>query len=216
MLFGLFNKKKSRIPERNLDDIKNLCKILFIDDRAFAIIQILEKSGWHNVRRIKDVDGLDQMEVRDSHILFVDIQGVGKKLRFPDEGLGLIKALRIKYPAKKLIAYSAEDQGHVETFHDAFNSADYRLSKNASPSEFIYLIEKYAKESFSLTECVNRIKELLIKETGSTYTSEEIVAKLNIINKKSDFSLENVSHLFNLQNAANLSSLIQLFLTGGV
>lgn len=215
-MLGYFRSKRKTIPNRSLDEIKGICKILFIDDKAFPIIEILEKNGWRNIVRLKDIEALDQMEVREAHILFVDIQGVGKKLKLPDEGLGLIIALKRKYPNKKIIAYSAEDQGHVSAFHQGLDVADSRMSKNANSYEFQFKIEKFAQEIFSFDACVERVKGMLSRELGNTPQSEEVIKMLEKLNKSGDFSTKNVSKIFNLQNASNLSSVIQLFFTGSV
>lgn len=66
-----------------------------------------------------------------SDIFFVDIQGVGKKLDFQDEGLGLANALK----NKKVVIYSAENRG------DRFHEADDSLPKNAEPFQFQQTIE---------------------------------------------------------------------------
>lgn len=212
-MFSFFTKK-DRIPARTLDEIKSICKIVFIDDKSFPIIDILKTNGWRNITKLKDVEALDQQEIREANILFVDIQGVGKKLKLPDEGLGLIIALKTKYPYKKIIAYSAEDQGHVKAFHEGLDIADSRMSKNSKSYEFEFKIEKFAKEIFSLEECVNRIKDILIKELGSAPQTQEIITKLEKLNKKKNVSIENITEVFNLQNAANLASVVQLFLKG--
>lgn len=210
---GLFKKKK-QIPQRTLDDIKQVCRIVFIDDREFPIMDILKGSGWNNIQRLPDVYALDQLELRDAHILFVDIQGVGKILNLPNEGLDLIAALKIKYPHKKVIAYSGEDQGQVQAFHKGLDMADSRLSKNAASYEFQFKLEKYAKETFSLEECIERISRLLVTELGNSPGKDEIIKKLEKIHRKKGFRLEDVSEIFNLQNAANLTSVIQMFLNG--
>ena len=64
--------------------------ILFIDDDIkFKVINILQTAGWQHTRIVKDVASLTDEAVKRAHILFVDINGVGKKLGFRDEGLGL-------------------------------------------------------------------------------------------------------------------------------
>jgi DNA-binding NarL/FixJ family response regulator len=201
------------LKERNLDEIKSICRILFIDDKAFPLIDILKTAGWIGTKRIKDADSLEQIEIREAHILIVDIQGVGKKLKFKDEGLGLILALKSRYPNKKIIVYSAEDQGKIQAFHAGIDAADKRLSKNSDPYEFQVVIESYAKEAFSLAECVKRIQTQILAEFGSSLDTEKIIANLNKINNKEDYSIQNISKVFNLQNASNISSIIQLFLT---
>lgn len=213
-MFGIFKKNKSKLPERSLEEIKRLCRLLFIDDRTFPVMEILKQAGWSNTQRIKDVESLDQPEIKEANILFVDIQGVGKKLKFQDEGLGLIIALKAKYPNKKIIAYSAEDQGQVQAFHQGINVADSRLSKHAEPYQFQFLVEKFAREAFSLNECVERIKQAILNEFGQSIETEELLKKLNKIQSKNDYSIEGVSKVFNLNNAASIANIIQLFLTG--
>ena len=102
MFFDIFkSRRKLKLPDRDLNEIKQLSKILFIDDKTFPVVDILKDASWVNTKRIKDAESLDQMEIKEAHILFVDIQGIGKKLKFKDEGLGLVIALKEKYPNKK-------------------------------------------------------------------------------------------------------------------
>lgn len=211
-MISIFRTKKLKLPDRQLSEIKQLAKILFIDDRSFPVVDILKDAGWINTSRIRDAESLDQTEICEAHILFVDIQGIGKKLKFKDEGLGLVIALKEKYPNKKVIVYSAEDQGQVGAFHHGIDVADNRLSKLADPYQFQVLVEKYANEAFSLTECIDRIKENIIREFGTSVNTDEITSKLNKIYAGKDYSLKKISRVFNLSNASSIASIIQLFL----
>lgn len=114
--------------------------ILFIDDqhKDYKMVSILQKAGWNNTKSIKDITDLDDPKVLEADIIFVDINGVGKKL-FNDEGLGLASALKKKYPLKKIVLYSAENTG--DRFHKAIRDVDDCLSKNAEPYQFINLVE---------------------------------------------------------------------------
>lgn len=124
---------------------KGIINILFVDDDSrFKVVKILQKAGWANTKSIKDIESLDDTQVRETHIFFVDIQGVGISLGFKDEGLGLALALKDKYPDKKVIIYSSETKG--ERFHSALRKADDFLAKNAEPYEFQTIVENYAKE----------------------------------------------------------------------
>jgi hypothetical protein len=207
-----FEKQKKKIPERSLDEIKNICKILFIDDKSFPIIDMLKDNGWRNIQKVTDISGTDQQEVREAHILFIDIQGVGKKMKLTDEGLGLTVAIKKKYPNKKVIVYSAEDQGHVQAFHEGFELADSQLSKNAKSYEFQFRLEKFAKEIFSLSECIERIKHELIKELGHTPSTDIIINNLEKVYNEKSISQQSIGKIFNLSNAGNLAQIIQLFL----
>ena len=211
-LFGLFTKKQ-RLPKRNLGEIKNGCKILFIDDRKFDIVDILKnQDGWKNTSWIKDLDSISQTELVEAHIVLVDVQGVGRKMQFTDEGLGLIVAIKEKYPQKKVIMYSSESQGKIETFHKAWNLADHSLKKTATQYEFNNIIEKFAKESFCLENCIKRIKSILYNEYAISMNEQEIEKKLNKVFTKG-FDEKLVSTVFNIQNAAAVAEIIQLFLS---
>ena len=202
-----------QLPQRSLSEIKSICNILFIDDRRFEVVDILKKAGWENTRRLNDIESLDSKEIVESHIIFVDIQGFGKKLGFGDEGLGLILALKEKYPEKKVIVYSAEVAG--DRFHEALSAADARLKKNADPYQFQSYVEKFAKEIFSFSEVVARIQICINKETGIRLSEKEIIKGLKKIGKRGVVEDSIVAKIFNLQNAAAISSIIQLFLSVG-
>jgi hypothetical protein len=128
----------------NLGAAKERTRILFIDDdTTFSVVKILKQAGWTQTKIIKDVRSLDDPDIKTASIFFVDIQGVGKALKFADQGLGLARALKHKYPEKWLVIYSAEPKGDV--FHQAFRIADDRISKTADPYEFQTIVETFAR-----------------------------------------------------------------------
>ncbi len=128
------------------DDLKNNIYILFIDDDTkFKVVNILKTAGYNNVKIIKDVKSLNLDDVKKADILFIDIQGVGKKMDFKDEGLGLASALMQKYGVtKKYVIYSSETNG--DRFNHVLREADDFLSKDADPYQFESIIEKFFLE----------------------------------------------------------------------
>lgn len=128
------------------EDLKNNIHILFIDDDTkFKVVNILKTAGYNNVKIIKDVKSLDITDVEKADIFFIDIQGVGKKMGFKDEGLGLASALMDRYTKKKkYIIYSAETHG--DRFNEALRKADDFLPKDADPYQFESIIEKFFLE----------------------------------------------------------------------
>ena len=126
------------------EKMKATIKILFIDDNhtEYKMVSILKKAGWTKTKSVKDITDLDAQVVIESDIIFVDINGVGLTL-FEDQGLGLASALKVKYPQKKIIIYSAETSG--DRFHKALRQVDDCLSKNAEPYQFINLVENLSK-----------------------------------------------------------------------
>lgn len=132
--------KDMSVPERKLHT-----HVLFIDDDPkFQVVKILVNSGWKNTSLVKDATTLDDTAIFNAHILFVDVQGVGKKMGFESEGLGLAEALIEKYPSKKIVIYSIETQG--DRFHAALRKAASFLPKNADPYEFTKLVEVLSSE----------------------------------------------------------------------
>ena len=139
---------KENIHKKSLDEYKNETRILFVDDDArFKVAKILTQSGWVHTKLIKDCKTLDEHDVVDAQLLFIDVQGVGVAMGFNDEGLGLALAIKEKYPNKKVIIYSAETKG--DRFHEALRKADSFLPKNADPYEFQRIVEEFTVGSGS-------------------------------------------------------------------
>ncbi len=131
-----------------LKNIKPMINILFIDDdNKFKVVKILKASGWINTKLVKDIKTLNETTLMNAHIVFVDVQGVGKQLDFKDEGLGLASAIKEKYADKKVIIYSAEPKG--DRFHKALRQADDMLEKNAEPYEFESVIEQMTNKLYN-------------------------------------------------------------------
>lgn len=137
------SNKKAEKNANSTQENKLGIQILFIDDEKFKTVDNLKSAGWVNTKTIKDVTNLDCPDVKNSDVIFVDINGVGEKLFPIDKGLGLAEALKRKYPEKYIVIYSAQEHG--DRFHKALKNVDYTLSKNAEPYEFINILENRLK-----------------------------------------------------------------------
>ncbi len=143
-IHGPAQVSKSDRLEASLGDAKERVGILFIDDdTGFKIVSMLRKAGWRRVSIVADIDRVDHEKVKSADIIFVDVQGVGKKLGFDREGLGLLKAIKTKYPAKKAVIYSAVPLHDI--FADEIDHADGRLKKTAEFIQFEQKIEELAR-----------------------------------------------------------------------
>ncbi len=214
-ILSLFmNSKKKTIPTPTLPELKQKTKILFVDDLKFNIIDSLkEKDGWRNIVRLTDVESISQTEVSEAHIIFVDVQGVGKKLGFTDEGLGLIVALKETYPEKKVVMYSSESKGQVSAFHKASDLVDGRLKKKPSRYEFDATIERLAREAFCLNSCVSYLQKILLRDFNIDLTDVEIKRIIeDLYNKGTYNETKSIAAAFNLSNAGSIASIIQLLL----
>lgn len=120
---------------RDIASLKRNVRVLFIDDdKGFKTVGVLKKMGWEHTKTVTDISSLEQLVLSEAHVVFVDIQGVGKAMQYAEEGLGLAQAIKRRYPEKKVIIYSAQEEG--ERFHQALQEADYNLPKTAEPIRF--------------------------------------------------------------------------------
>lgn len=141
------SEKKSENREALIDSLKPKIKILFIDDdKKFNIVKIFKDSKWKNTSSVIDIKSIDDVKVKESDIIFVDINGVGKLLECKDEGLDIALMLKQKYPNKKIIIYSANKNN--DNFHPAWNLCDFKLEKNALSYQYLSLVEQYSLELY--------------------------------------------------------------------
>lgn len=142
-----FDKEaKENVPALTIDGLRTKTNILFIDDdKEFKIVKILKRAGWKNTCFFSnaDVKDINAEKIRDAHIIFVDIKGVGQTM-YNDEGLGLVVDLKKKYPQKKIVIYSAISEHSL--FHNAIKLADDQIPKNSQPAVFVSLIETLAED----------------------------------------------------------------------
>ena len=202
--------KKKKMPERGLNEIKQICNILFIDDLKFDVVEIVKKNGWNNTTWVKDIDNLDHPNVNDAHIIFLDIQGVGKQLKFKNEGRGLLEVLKRKYPEKKVVAYSAESRGTINFADKSIIKADKVLRKNTDPYEFVHTLEFLAKECLAYENVIQRLKGIILKETGKELSNKKIEQILLKIYSKNDFSDSFISKIFNIEKVASILTIIKI------
>jgi hypothetical protein len=204
---------KPHIPQRNLQEIKRLTKILFIDDVKFEVVDRITTNGWAQCTRVKDIEDLDHPDIDRTHIFFVDIQGVGKKLNFPDEGLGLARALKQKYPSKAVILYSSEGQRDI--FDSTLSIVDARIRKNADTYEFLKLAEKFALEAFSLNECLIRIQKIIKEETGEYLDVNLIKTNLLKVQGKGEIDKDKIIKAFKVtgQAASIIGTILKTIIT---
>lgn len=111
--------------------LKQIGRILFIDDLDLKDkIQNLRNAGWANVSQVFHAKNIDQAEIRDAEVIFVDYKRIG--LPAKDQGLAVLAALHKRYGEQKwLILYSAHPVP-VNAFNQGARSY---LAKNSSVYE---------------------------------------------------------------------------------
>lgn len=212
-MISLFTKRK-KFPTRTLEQLKNSVEILFVDNEAFNLTEDLkEKEGWKRIKCVTDIESLSQPELKDAHILCIDIQGVGKELGLPDEGLGLIVAIHKQYPEKKIIMYSAEAHGPVDAFHSAEGCVDARLKKSANRYQFETELERLALEAFCLDNCAIHLQRVFHRDLGVDLTIDEIKEGIVKLYSKGKSDSQSICKVFNIDSAGSIASIISLLIS---
>ena len=206
-MFSIFTKQKS-FPVRTIEQLKNSVEILFIDNEEFNLTKELkEKDGWKRIKCVTDIKSLSQPELKDAHILCVDIQGL------VDEGLGLIAAIHDNYPEKKIIMYSAEAQGPVDAFHPAEGYVDERLKKSANRYQFETALKRLAQEAFCLDNCAIHLQRVFQRELGVELTKEEIKNGILKLYSKGKSDNQSICKVFNIDRAGSVASIISFLIS---
>lgn len=153
-----------KVPESiSLEKIKEITSVLIIDDEEPAELRLLlKKSGWKN-SYVKDLDSLETRKLKDSQIVCIDIMGVGKTLQV-NNGMGLVKDIKLKFPEKKIILYSSVSNQDI--FSEALDYVDKRLRKQSSLIPFVKAIEEMATSTFSWDETLRYTYLRLENEIG--------------------------------------------------
>jgi DNA-binding NtrC family response regulator len=161
---------KNNVPDTlSVEQLKRTTKVLIIDDEEpKELRELLKKEGWKNYY-LNDLDALSNKKLEESHVVCIDIMGVGKKLQVQD-GMGLVKHIKKRYPEKKIILYSSVSKQDI--FSDAIDHVDKRLRKESSLVPFIIAIEEMAANTFSWEQTV-KYAYLQVKDTlGETIEYE--------------------------------------------
>ncbi|MFZ2781923.1 MAG: hypothetical protein WAZ31_07760, partial [Rectinemataceae bacterium] len=104
-MLSLFRKPNIWKETRSIEELKQFTRILFVDDTDQTdLITYLKSEGW-DAEHIFDIEQIASKDVQKANMLFIDVMGVGARLRLKD-GFDLIKLLKETYPSKKIIMYS--------------------------------------------------------------------------------------------------------------
>jgi hypothetical protein len=165
---------KSFFAPKTLDDVRIYTRILVIDDQKPSLVEDLEREGWR-VRYMEDLDRYESTELIDASIVCLDIMGIGQKLRC-DNGIGLVKGIKEKYPGKKILLYSSRRKQDI--FDESIDLVDKRVFKDGQPYAFIKAIEELAIHTFDWEQCVKETYARFKKQFGAELTEQEFEKRL--------------------------------------
>lgn len=187
MCISLFYKKISdlngevMLKDSSFTELKKRTEILIIDDEEFSYLDALKRHEY-NITQKNDLTDLRDVEAYK--IILCDIRGVGKFLESEFDGAYLIKQLREKYPAKTIIAYTANE--YNARFQQYINYADDVVAKGSYDLEdWTSLLDRLLKESSDPVKIWEKTRKMLLDAGVSTvdiakYESDYVTA----INKR--------------------------------
>jgi hypothetical protein len=175
-MWNLFKKsKKKKFAKKSLPELKDRTRILLIDDEETSLVESLKGEGWH-IKYMADLDKYNNTDLKDAHIVCVDIKGVGKKLNIKEEGLGLVRNIKEKYPEKRIILCSSISTHDI--FDNAIDLVDKKVYKDGQTHPFDSAIEEL---SYKLFDWDSLIKEIYFKyksDFGVDLSLEEFSSKM--------------------------------------
>lgn len=121
---------------------KDNVNILFIDDDDMPVVDNLKRSGY-KVKKVRDIKNVDDAEVKNAQIIFVDFDGVGRCISPQHQGAGLVQELKTKYGTTKyVVLYTSQISLPTDTIIKLFNEADDRMRKDSDVTDFNIQIRK--------------------------------------------------------------------------
>jgi hypothetical protein len=150
-------KHYKKFLKKSLPELKDKTRILLIDDEETGLVESLKGEGWH-IKYLPDLDKYNNTDLKDAHIVCIDIKGVGKKLNIKEEGLGLVRNIKEKYPEKRIILCSSVSSHDI--FDNAIDLVDKKVYKDGQTHPFDSAIEEL---SYKLFDWDTLIKEIYFK-----------------------------------------------------
>ncbi|MFA6354796.1 MAG: hypothetical protein WCX12_03905 [Candidatus Paceibacterota bacterium] len=180
----MFSKKSE-------DELKRDTEILVIDDKKIELIRAIEKEGW-KIKYLPDLDSYSNQYLKSSHILCIDILGVGKQLKCKD-GMELVKNIKTHYPNIKIILYSSTSEHDI--FDEILDIVDERIHKDGQPFPFLKAIKTLSANTFDWSSCTKSTYDKFKTEFGVEISYEEFEKKMRKLVEKKKLNNEDVAKI---------------------
>lgn len=208
-MLSIFKRPKKKIfTTKSLAELKDLTRILFIDDQETDLVPALIKEGWR-VKYMDDLDSYNNTDLVDSQIVCVDIKDVGIKLNKPDEGLGLVKDIKAKYPEKKVILYSSVPNHDI--FDDAIDLVDKKLFKDGQVHPFDAAITELSYKSYDWDSIINDVYFRCRSEFGIELSLTDFNEKMKKSISGNEIDLDKIIKI--TQAGVNVAKTIRILIT---
>lgn len=147
-------RKKCIYRDLTESERKENTRILVIDDNEQEdLTDYAHRHNW-KTRWLQDLPNFDHIDLKDSQIICLDINGIGGELG-KKNGLDLLLSIRHRYPCKKYIVYST--QPISDFFHEANKYIDKRIHKQGDFEPFISAFDELSSEIYSWESVCKRL-----------------------------------------------------------
>ncbi len=206
-------RKKQLQADLPIERLQDITRVLFIDDEDRSdVIDYLHEERWH-CRQIFDLDSVENAELKDAHIICIDIRGVGLKLSKEKQGLDIVLSVHSRYPEKKIILYSSSAIHDI--FHKANDIVDKRIYKRSGDLEvFRSAIEELSRKCFVWNEVVSNAFKQIKSHLPPSMTEDEFSKVLTAaVTARRPWSIDKLTRVLaaGVKVAQVIQLVIQLF-----
>lgn len=152
------------IRDRNKEELRSKLPIAIIDDEKFAYAELLRNLHFiiTELGDIKDIKAVSEYE-----IVLCDIRGVGKAFGGAAQGGHVIHEIKLQYPYKYVIAYTAYT--FDMNFQRYFDLCDSTIKKDADTEDWSKVLDRAIEEMFDPIKKWIRIRTILLKKGIELY-----------------------------------------------
>jgi hypothetical protein len=210
-MWNPFKKKNGKkFQRKSLPELKDKTRVVMIDDEETGLVDSLKGEGWH-IKYMADLDKYNNTDLKDAHIVCVDIKGVGVLLNIKEQGLGLVRNIKEKYPEKRIILCSSVSSHDI--FDDAIDLVDKKVYKDGQTHPFDSAIEEL---SYKLFDWDSLIKEIYFKyksDFGVEISLDEFNSNMKTAIDGNEIDVEKILKITSagLKVAKGIKTLLLLF-----
>ncbi|MGZ4081665.1 MAG: hypothetical protein ACXVOH_09360 [Bacteroidia bacterium] len=198
--------------KKSLPELKDKTRILMIDDEETSLVDSLKSEGWH-IKYLPDLDRYNNTDLKDAHIVCVDIKGVGKKLNIKEEGLGLVRNIKEKYPEKRIILCSSVSSHDI--FDNAIDLVDKKVYKDGQTHPFDSAIEELSYKIFDWDSLIREIYFKYKTDFGIEISLEDFNDKMKSAINGNEVDVEKILKITaaGMKVASGIKTLLLPFVT---
>ena len=185
-------------------DMRRQIEILVIDDEEFTVGKKLEANNFHLTYK-KDIGNVK--DVSEYQIILCDIRGVGVELDSKYEGAFIIKEIKVNYPTKQVVAYTASN--YDASYNDYLRYADEIVKKGLDVEEWIDILDEEINKCVDPMYQWKKVRSKLLENGTSILDVAKLEsAYVSAVKKRSFDSFEKLANQMSPQGSQFIKDLL--------